>query len=187
MPVELLMRIREVTGSVAPQPEDRVRDDELACAEMIAAQVKAGFRETAMLQLLRAQSDGTRRMAETESAMWQSEVIGPAHGGRQTARRDPRSRPRRSDERPHRALGHRHVPPAADARVDRQHHRRLRDDAGRRRSAQPSRAPTGDVLPRHQRLHAPHPGTRRRGRGSDGGGCSAGSSSGRRSSTAAGP
>jgi len=78
VPVGLLMRIREVTGSVAPQPEDRVRDDELACAEMIAAQVKAGFRETAMLQLLRAQSDGTRRMAETESAMWQSEVIGPA-------------------------------------------------------------------------------------------------------------
>ena len=41
------------------------------------------------------------------------------HGGRQTARRDPRGRPRRSDERPHRALRHRHVPPAADARVDR--------------------------------------------------------------------
>ena len=78
VPVELLMRIREATGSVAPQPDDRVRDDELACAEMIEAQVKAGFRETAMLQLLRAQSDGTRRMAETESAMWQSEVIGPA-------------------------------------------------------------------------------------------------------------
>ena len=78
VPIELLMRIREVTGSVAPQPDDRVRDDELACAEMIEAQVKAGFRETAMLQLLRAQSDGTRRMAETESAMWQTEVIGPA-------------------------------------------------------------------------------------------------------------
>ena len=67
-----------MTGSVAPQPDDRVRDDELACAEMIEAQVMAGFRETAMLQLLRAQSDGARRMAETESAMWQTEVIGPA-------------------------------------------------------------------------------------------------------------
>ena len=78
VPVELLMRIREVTGSVAPQPDDRVRDDELACAEMVAAQVKAGFREAAMLQLMRAQSEGTRRMAETESAMWQTEVIGPA-------------------------------------------------------------------------------------------------------------
>ena len=78
VPIELLMRIREATGSVAPQPDDRVRDDELACAEMIAAQVKAGFRETAILQLLRAQGEGMRRMAETESAMWQTEVIGPA-------------------------------------------------------------------------------------------------------------
>ena len=64
VPVELLMRIRETTGSAAPQPDDRVRDEELACAEMIEAQVRAGFREAAMLQLLRAQSDGARRMAE---------------------------------------------------------------------------------------------------------------------------
>ena len=35
VPIELLMRIREATGSVAPKPDDRVRDDELACAEMI--------------------------------------------------------------------------------------------------------------------------------------------------------
>ena len=78
MPVELLMRIREATGSVAPQPDDRVRDEELACAEMVEAQFKAGFREPAMLQLLRSQGDSMRRLAETEGAMWQSEVITPA-------------------------------------------------------------------------------------------------------------
>ena len=78
VPVELLMRIREATGSVAPQPDDRVRDEELACAEMLETQVKAGFREAAMLQLLRAQGDSMRRLAETEGAMWQSEVIAPA-------------------------------------------------------------------------------------------------------------
>ena len=60
VPVELLMRIREATGSVAPQPDDRVRDEELACAEMIEAQVKAGFREAAIQQLLRAQGDSMR-------------------------------------------------------------------------------------------------------------------------------
>ena len=32
VPVELLLRIREATGSVAPQPHDRIRDEELACA-----------------------------------------------------------------------------------------------------------------------------------------------------------
>jgi adenylate cyclase len=78
VPVELLMRIREASGSVAPQPDDRVRDEELACAAMIEAQVKAGFREGAILQLLRAQGDGMRRMAETESATWVTEVIAPA-------------------------------------------------------------------------------------------------------------
>ena len=78
VPMELLMRIREASGSVAPQPNDRVRDDELASARMIEAQVRAGFREAAILPLLRAQSEGMRRIAETESATWQSEVIGPA-------------------------------------------------------------------------------------------------------------
>jgi len=77
VPVELLMRIREATGSVAPQPHDRVREEELVCAEMIEAQVKAGFRDAAIQQLLRAQGDSMRRLAETEGAMWQSEVINP--------------------------------------------------------------------------------------------------------------
>ena len=84
VPVELLLRIREATGSVAPQPHDRIRDEELACAEMIEAQVKAGFREANIQRMLRAQGEGMRRMAETEAAMWQSEVIGPAiEAGRQ--------------------------------------------------------------------------------------------------------
>jgi adenylate cyclase len=78
VPVELLMLIREASGSVAPQPDDRVRDEELSYAEMIEAQVKAGFRGAAIQQLVRAQGDSMRRMAETESAMWQSEVIIPA-------------------------------------------------------------------------------------------------------------
>jgi adenylate cyclase len=78
VPVELLMRIREATGSVAPHPNDRVRDEELACAELIEAQVEAGFRDANIQQFLRAQGDSMRRMAETEAAMWQSEVIAPA-------------------------------------------------------------------------------------------------------------
>jgi adenylate cyclase len=78
VPVELLMRIREATGSVAPHPDDRVRDEEVSCAEMIEAQVKAGFGEAAIQQQLRSQGESMRRMAETEAAVWQSEVITPA-------------------------------------------------------------------------------------------------------------
>jgi adenylate cyclase len=78
VPVELLLFIREAAGAVAPAPGDRIRDEELPYAELIEAQVKAGFRPAAVQQLIRAQGDSMRRMAETESAIWQSEVIEPA-------------------------------------------------------------------------------------------------------------
>jgi len=78
VPVHLLMFIREAAGSIAPRPEDRIRDEELHYVDVIEAQVKAGFHQAAIQQLIRAQSDGMRRMAETESATWQSEVIAPA-------------------------------------------------------------------------------------------------------------
>jgi hypothetical protein len=78
VPVELLMLIREAAGSPAPVPEDRIRDEELSYAEFIEAQVKAGFRPAAIQQLLRVQGDSLRRMAETESAWWVSEVVTPA-------------------------------------------------------------------------------------------------------------
>jgi adenylate cyclase len=78
VPVDLLMSIREAAGSPTPVPDDRVRDAELPCAELIEAAFKAGFRPTAIQQLIRAQGDSLRRVAETESAVWQSEVIAPA-------------------------------------------------------------------------------------------------------------
>jgi adenylate cyclase len=78
VPIGLLLLIREAAGSPAPLPDDRIRDEELPYAEFIAAQVKAGFRPAGIQQLLRVQGDSLRRMAETESAWWQSEVIAPA-------------------------------------------------------------------------------------------------------------
>ena len=78
VPVELLMLIREAAGSPAPRPEDRIRDEELPYAEFVEAQVNAGFRRAAIEQLLRVHGDSLRRMAETESAWWGSEVISPA-------------------------------------------------------------------------------------------------------------
>jgi DNA-binding transcriptional MerR regulator len=78
VPVELLTFIREAAGSMAPLPHDRIRDEELPYVEMIEAEVNAGFRPAALQQLVRTHGDALRRMAETEAAMWQSEVIGPA-------------------------------------------------------------------------------------------------------------
>jgi adenylate cyclase len=78
VPVELLTLIREAAGSPAPRPEDPMRDDELPYAEFIEAQVTAGFRPAAIQRLLRVQGDSLRRMADTEAAWWQSEVVMPA-------------------------------------------------------------------------------------------------------------
>jgi adenylate cyclase len=78
VPLNLLTLIREVAGSAAPDPDDRVREEELAVADFVAAQVKAGFRPIAIERLLRVQGEALRRMAETEADWWQSEVIAPA-------------------------------------------------------------------------------------------------------------
>jgi adenylate cyclase len=78
VPVELLLFIREAAGSVAAVPSDRIRDEELPHAELIELAFKAGFRPGALQQMMRVQADSLRRIAETESNIWQSEVIGPA-------------------------------------------------------------------------------------------------------------
>jgi adenylate cyclase len=77
-PVDLLMLIREAAGSPAPGPDDRVREEEMPYVDFIAAQVRAGFHRAAIERLLRVQGDSLRRMTETETAWWYSEVLAPA-------------------------------------------------------------------------------------------------------------
>ena len=78
VPLELLTVIREAIGSAQPSPDDRLREDEMAIVPFIELQVSTGFRRTAIERLLRVHGDSTRRMAETEGAWWNSEVIEPA-------------------------------------------------------------------------------------------------------------
>ena len=78
LPVEQLMFVREAAGSVAPHPDDRVRDEELPYIDLIETAAKGGIRPAGIQQMVRTQSDSMRRIAETESVMWQAEVIGPA-------------------------------------------------------------------------------------------------------------
>jgi adenylate cyclase len=78
VPVELLMAVREAAGSTAPSPTDRVREAELPYAAMIEGQLDARFRPASIARLVRAHGDAMRRLAETESAQWVSEVIAPA-------------------------------------------------------------------------------------------------------------
>ena len=69
-------------------PTDRIRDEELPYVDLLEGAAAAGIPTAGLQQMGRTQGDSMRRIAETESAMWQAEVIEPAHAARHAARRD---------------------------------------------------------------------------------------------------
>ena len=77
VPVDLLMIVREASGSAQPTPQDRVRDNELAVVPFLEIQVTHGFRPLAIERLLRAIGDGLRRITASEADWWRSEVMIP--------------------------------------------------------------------------------------------------------------
>lgn len=77
VPVELLMVIREAMGSAAPLPDDPVRVDEMLVVPMVQLQHQQGFRPAVIERALRVNGECLRRIAETESDWWSSEVMLP--------------------------------------------------------------------------------------------------------------
>ena len=77
VPVELLMVIREAMGSASPLPDDRVREDELLVVPLVQMQHQNGFRPAVIERAMRVNGDALRRIAETESDWWSSEVMQP--------------------------------------------------------------------------------------------------------------
>jgi class 3 adenylate cyclase len=77
IPLDLLLAIREAGGSTRPRPDDKVRDAELGVVPFIQALVDAGIRATAIERTLRVAGDGLRRVAETESDWWWSDILEP--------------------------------------------------------------------------------------------------------------
>jgi len=78
IPMELLITMRESLGLAVPEPDDRLREDELAILPFLQIQLEAGFRQTSIERLLRVSGDALRRISEQEAAWWQAEVIEPA-------------------------------------------------------------------------------------------------------------
>jgi adenylate cyclase len=78
LPVELLLFVREASGSPAASPTDRMRDEELPYADFIRVGLDGGLSAAAVQHMISIQGDGLRRMAETEAAIWQEQVIQPA-------------------------------------------------------------------------------------------------------------
>jgi adenylate cyclase len=77
LPVDLLMLIREATGAGVPDPDDRVREDELAVVPAIEAALAVGFRPASIARQLRVLSDTMRRLAETEADAYRSDLTEP--------------------------------------------------------------------------------------------------------------
>jgi adenylate cyclase len=75
IPLELLGVVREAVGFAAPGPQDTVREDELLVVAAIQAQLAEGVRPAVIEGWLRVCGDSLRRIAETETAWWHSEVM----------------------------------------------------------------------------------------------------------------
>ena len=84
IPMDLLKVVREATGFAEPQPQDRVREDELSVVQTIELQLSRGFRPVVIERWLRVCADSLHRIAETETDLWHTEVELPLLEGGMT-------------------------------------------------------------------------------------------------------
>ena len=77
IPMDLLKTVREAIGFAEPGPEDLVREDELSVVPAIELQLSKGFRPAIIERWLRLDASSLRRIAETETDYWRSEVAQP--------------------------------------------------------------------------------------------------------------
>jgi class 3 adenylate cyclase len=84
VPLDLLQVVREALGYAEPRPEDHVREDELAVLPAIELQLSSGIRPEVIQRLLRAYGDNLRRIVETETDWYRTEVELPLLEGGMT-------------------------------------------------------------------------------------------------------
>lgn len=77
IPLELLMVVREAFGLSEPQAHDLVREDELLVIAAVEFQLTQGIRTIAIERWLRVYADSLRRIAETETDWYRTEVVEP--------------------------------------------------------------------------------------------------------------
>ena len=77
VPLDLLLVVREAHGFAEPGPDDHVREDELAAVPAIELQLASGIRPEVIERLLRAYGEGLRRIVETETDWYRTEVQQP--------------------------------------------------------------------------------------------------------------
>jgi len=77
VPIELLSAIREAMGFAPPEPSDRIQEHEMEVVPLVQIQHEHGFRSAVVDRALRVYGESMRRVAETESDWWRSEVLMP--------------------------------------------------------------------------------------------------------------
>lgn len=75
IPLGLLSVVREAMGYPEPKPEDFVREDELSVIALVKFQLAKGYRPVMIERVLRVYGDMFRRVAETETDAYRSEVV----------------------------------------------------------------------------------------------------------------
>ena len=84
VPMDLLLVVREAHGFAEPGPEDHVREDELEIVPAMELLLSFGITPEAINRLLRAYADGLRRIVETETDWYRTEVELPLLEGGMT-------------------------------------------------------------------------------------------------------
>jgi adenylate cyclase len=77
IPLELLRVLREAFGFALPDPDDRMREDELRVVPLIRKLVSQGFPTSVLDRLVRVYGDALRRIAEVEADWWHRFVVVP--------------------------------------------------------------------------------------------------------------
>jgi adenylate cyclase len=77
IPMDILNVVREAVGFAEPRPEDQVREDELSIVSAIEFQLSKGFRPAVIERWLWVCGDSLRRIAETETDWYATEVVQP--------------------------------------------------------------------------------------------------------------
>ena len=84
IPLDLLRVLREAVGFAEPRPDDLVRGDELSVVPVIELMLAMGLRPAAIEGWLRVCADGLRRIADTETDWWRTEIELPLLQGGMT-------------------------------------------------------------------------------------------------------
>ena len=77
VPLDLLLVVREAMGFAQADPDDAMREDELQLVPLIRLQLTRGFDPAVSERWLRVYGDALRRITETETQWWRTQISQP--------------------------------------------------------------------------------------------------------------